>query len=60
MKIQKKRERKPTKNKNRKEEGREPEYETRKKDEGEDKEPSEVVYVELKKPMLKEIRGNPV
>ena len=49
------RERNPTENKNVKEEGREPEDETSKKEEGENKVPSEVVYVELKKPTLKEI-----
>ena len=43
-----------------KEEGREPEDERSKKEEGESTETCEIISVELKKPMLKEIRGNPV
>ena len=43
-----------------KEEGREPKDETSKKEEGESTEPCEIISVELKKPTLKEIRGNPV
>ena len=47
-------------NENTKEEGREPGDETSKKEEGESTEPSEIVFLKLRKPMLKEIRGNPV
>ena len=43
-----------------KEEGRESEDETSKKEEGESTEPCEIISVELKKLMIKEIRGNPV
>ena len=46
--------------KNTKEEGREPENEINKKEGGKNTELNEIVFVKLKKPMLKEIRGNPV